>query len=55
MGALLKAYNIVNERKKAIVIAELLSLGVNRSASLNELPYNELKRMLAMERVKRER
>jgi hypothetical protein len=55
MGALFKAYNLVNERKKAVLIDELVSLGVtgDGGVSLDNLDYTELKRMLVMERVRR--
>jgi hypothetical protein len=55
MGALFKAYNLVNERKKVVLIDELVSLGVtgDGGVSLDNLDYTELKRMLVMERVRR--
>jgi hypothetical protein len=55
MGALFKAYNLVNEHKKAVLIDELVSLGVtgDGGVSLDNLDYTELKRMLVMERVRR--
>jgi hypothetical protein len=55
MGALFKAYNLVNEHKKAVLIDELVSLGVtgDGGVSLDNLEYSELKRMLVMERVRR--
>jgi hypothetical protein len=55
MGALFKAYNLVNEHKKAVLIDELVSLGVtgDGGVSLDHLEYSELKRMLVMERVRR--
>jgi hypothetical protein len=55
MGALFKAYNLVNERKKAVLIDELVSLGVtgDGGVSLDNLEYSELKRMLVMEKVRR--
>lgn len=55
MGALFKAYNLVNERKKVVLIDELVSLGVtgDGGVSLDHLDYTELKRMLVMERVRR--
>jgi hypothetical protein len=55
MGALFKAYNLVNEHKKAVLIDELVSLGVtgDGGVSLDHLEYSELKRMLVMEKVRR--
>jgi hypothetical protein len=55
MGALFKAYNLVNEHKKAVLIDELVSLGVtgDGGVSLDNLEYSELKRMLVMEKVRR--
>jgi hypothetical protein len=55
MGALFKAYNLVNEHKKAVLIDELVSLGVtgDGGVSLDNLDYTELKRMLVMEKVRR--
>jgi hypothetical protein len=55
MRALFKAYNLVNEHKKAVLIDELVSLGVtgDGGVSLDNLEYSELKRMLVMERVRR--
>jgi hypothetical protein len=55
MGALFKAYNLVNERKKVVLIDELVSLGVtgDGGVSLDNLDYTELKRMLVMEKVRR--
>lgn len=55
MGALFKVYNLVNEHKKAVLIDELVSLGVtgDGGVSLDNLEYSELKRMLVMERVRR--
>jgi hypothetical protein len=52
MGALFKAYNLVNEQ---VLIDELVSLGVtgDGGVSLDNLDYTELKRMLVMERVRR--
>lgn len=55
MGMLYRTVNMVNDLKKQSIINELLALGFDGDGANNlyDLDYYELKRLLAVERIRR--
>jgi len=55
MGMLYRSVNAINELKKRHIISELGALGVygDGAVSLYDMDYYELKRLLAVERIRR--
>lgn len=55
MGMLYRTVNMVNDLKKQSIINELLAIGFDGdgAVSLYDMDYYELKRLLAVERIRR--